>query len=55
MSLKLNAFLHQAKEHPRDFFFLLAFPKLKEKNEHAGIEIIVFIQCIELRQMEPLT
>lgn len=57
MSLKLNASLHQAKEHPRDFsfFFLLAFSKLKKKNEQARIEIIVFIQSIELQQMEPLT
>lgn len=53
LSLKLNASLHLAKEHPRDFF--LGFFELKKKNEQARIEIIVFIQSIELQQMEPLT
>lgn len=55
LSLKLNASLHQAKEHPRDIFFLGGFFELRKKNEQARIEIIVFIQSIELQQMEPLT
>lgn len=54
LSLKLNASLHQAKEHPRDFFWG-GFFELRKKNEQARIEIIVFIQSIELQQMEPLT
>lgn len=36
-------------------FFIFGFFGLKKKNEQARIEIIVFIQSIELQQMEPLT
>lgn len=37
------------------FFFLVFLGVLKKKNEQARIEIIVFIQSIELHKMEPLT
>lgn len=55
--LKLNAFLHQAKEQPGDFCLFVCFfwGELKKKNEQARIEIIVLIQSIELHKMEPLT
>lgn len=52
---EIKCFPPPGKRAAWGFFFGFFWGELKKKNEQARIEIIVFIQSIELHKMEPLT